>query len=100
MYSINIFVLMNEQKTMQCLISHSFKNLYFISKSEYFYTFAFIVSSLFFLKFIYFEREREREHMHVQGEEQRERARIPSRFCAVNAESNTGLDPKNHAITT
>ena len=41
-----------------------------------------------------FKRGRE----HVRGRE-KGRERIPSRFCAVSAEPNVGLEPTNHKIT-
>ena len=54
--------------------------------------------------FIYFEREsahgaRAREgQREKQREGRRERERIPSRFWAASAESNSGLDPMNSEI--
>ena len=62
--------------------------------------FFFLLCFIFF-KFIYFEREggagRER-----RGEERRERERgsIPSRLCAVSAETDTGLHLMNCEILT
>ena len=49
------------------------------------------------------EREGEREREHVQmggGGAESERIRIPSRFCAIGAEPNTGLHPTNREIMT
>ena len=52
----------------------------------------------FFLSlFIYFEREREREQVE-EGQRERERERIPSRFRAVSAEADTGLELRNRDI--
>ena len=56
---------------------------------------------------IYFEREREREQAsggwgrrEGKRERERERERIPSRFCAVNAEPDTGLELSSHEIVS
>ena len=47
------------------------------------------------------ERERERERAHAsRGGAEREGERIPSRFHAVSAEPNAGLDLTNHEIVT
>ena len=56
-----------------------------------------------FFKLTHFERERERERAseHEWGRSRdRRRERIPSRFHAVNAEPNAGLDPMNHETVT
>ena len=51
--------------------------------------------------FIYLFREREKERESVSGgRAERGRERIPCRFYAVNAETNTGLKPTNHEIMT
>ena len=52
----------------------------------------------FFLTFAYFLREKQNAEM-GRGRE-KERKRIPSRFHAVSAESDTGLEPTNHEIMT
>ena len=54
---------------------------------------------MFFNVYLFTWRERERENMSRGGAE-RERERIPSRFCAVNLELDTGLEPTNHEIVT
>ena len=48
---------------------------------------------------IYFEREGEREKV-GDGPREKGRERIPSRFCAVSIEPNSGLDLMNHEIMT
>ena len=55
-----------------------------------------ILPSLFLFTWRGRERDRERESEGREGE----RNRIPSSFCAVSAEPDTGLDPTNCEITT
>ena len=58
-----------------------------------------VSKSLFFLKFIYFERERESTPR--LGEGQRDRVdRIPSRLSTVSTEPDVELDLTNREIMT
>ena len=53
---------------------------------------------IFFLKFIYFEREK--EQVREQRGTVREGKRIPSRLHAVSAEPVLGLEPMNCEMMT
>lgn len=52
---------MNNKRTIQCLISHLFRNLNFILKSEYFYIFAFTLPT-FSNSFFFYGRKCVSEH--------------------------------------
>ena len=57
---------------------------------------------MFIYLFILRERKRQRVwgHMRGQGGVERDGESIPSRLCAISAESNTGLNLMNRGIMT
>ena len=68
-----------------------------------FFFFHLLLLTFFFLSlFLYFEREQERALAERQRERERERERerIPSSLRTLSAESDAGLELRNHEITT